>query len=107
MDYTSQWNRNRVHWLYELARSERIGSSAVRVGLLFATFLQPGEREEVRPKFQWIAKNAQMSQQTLATALKELEDSGMLKVQRFGPKGNAYSLPFDGFSEWESAYSKN
>lgn len=103
MDYVEIWNRNRVAWLYELARCEEIGASAVRVGLLFATFLQPEEREEVRPRYDWLVKNARMSRQTLTTAIKELEGAGFLKVERFPAEGNLYSMPFTGDAVWKRA----
>lgn len=101
MDYKDVWNRNRVDWLYELARCGEVGASAVRLGLLFATFLQAEDREEVRPKFSWLAEHAHMSLGTLATAVKELEEAGFICVRRFRAESNHYSLAFDGYEPWK------
>lgn len=103
MDYAERWNRNRVEWLYQLARTEEVGPSAVRVGLLFATFLQPEEREEVRPSFEWLVKNAHMSRQTLSTSIRELEEAGFLDVTRHHAESTHYSMPFTGDEEWRRA----
>lgn len=110
MEYAELWNRNRVDWLYRLARSERLGSNAVRVGLLFGTFLQPEEREEVRPSYEWLMENARLKHRaTLAKALRELEAAGFIRIARFHRYRSTYSMPFDGESIWrpESLSSKN
>jgi len=100
MDYATLWNRNRVEWLYQLARCPQIGAPAVRVGLLFGTFFQAEEREELRPGYNWLMKNAHMSRPTLAKALKELESAGFLVVFRIHRYRSTYSLPFDGEAAW-------
>lgn len=110
MDYAEQWNRNRVDWLYRLARAENLGSNAVRVGLLFGTFLQPEEREEVRPGYDWLMKNARLrGRATLAKALAELETAGYIVIHRMHRYRSAYSMPFDGNGPWhpETLSSKN
>lgn len=99
-DYVATWNRNRVSWLYALARSEKLGAAAVRVGLLFGTFLQADERESVKPSYDWLCDNAHMSRATLAKAIKELKAAGFLDVTTYHAEGNHYSMPFDGESEW-------
>ncbi len=106
MDYADQWNRNRVDWLYQMARSPDLGPQAVRVGLLFATFLQPEEREEVRPGYDWLMKNARMSRATLAKAIKELESAGYITVTRFHRYRSTYSMAFDGDECWKPLSSK-
>lgn len=100
MDYDEQWNSNRVNWLYQLARSPDLGAGAVRVGLLFATFLQPTRREEVRPGHDWLMEHAQMSRATLQKALKELETAGFLTVDRWHRYRSAYGMPFTGDAPW-------
>jgi hypothetical protein len=101
MDYEDVYNRNRVTWLYEAARSPKLSAPAVRVGLLFATFMNAGKgRERVRPKYEWLMGNAHMSRGTLAKALKELEDAGFLMIERYRRQCSYYSLPFDGEALW-------
>lgn len=99
MDYADQWKQNRVDWLYELARCPEIGASAVRVGLLFGTFFQ-ADREELRPSYVWLTKNAHMSRTTLARALVELEDAGFLLITRFHAESQVYAMPFEGDAKW-------
>lgn len=101
--YVKTWNENRVDWLYQLARCEEISPSAVRLGLLFATFLQAEKREEVRPNFNWLVKNAHMSRGTVAKAMEELEAAGFIKVRRFHAESNHYSMTFDGNAVWKRA----
>jgi len=101
MDYIDLWNRNRVDWLYQLARCGEVGASAVRVGLLFATFLQPEDREEVHPKYSWLVEHAHMSRETLTTAIRDLEEAGFLEVTRYHAEGNHYRMPFTGEAEWK------
>ena len=105
MNYNDQWNRNRVEWLYQLARSPHVGPQAVRVGLLFATFLQPGEREEVRPGYDWLTKNARMSRATLSKAISELEAAGFIRVDRWHRLRSAYGMAFDGTAPWQAPKS--
>lgn len=101
MDYADIWNRNRVDWLYRLARAENLGSNAVRVGLLFGTFLQPEEREEVRPSYEWLMANARLKHRsTLAKALRELEAAGFICIHRLHRYRSTYSMPFDGDAVW-------
>lgn len=100
MDYAEIWSRNRVEWLYRLARSPRIGSSAVRVGLLLGTFFQSEEREELRPGYDWLQENAHISRATLSKAILELESAGFLVVHRIHRYRSTYSLPFDGEAVW-------
>jgi len=99
-DYVAQWHKNRVDWLYELARCDEVGSAAVRVGLLFATFLQPDTRERVRPRYEWLCENAHMSRGTLANAIKELKKAGFLTVETYHAEGSFYSMPFTGDEVW-------
>jgi DNA-binding transcriptional ArsR family regulator len=101
MDYEAIYSRNRVTWLYEAARSPKLSASAVRVGLVFATFMNPSTgRERVRPKYEWLMKAAHMSRATLAKSLKELEDAGFIEVVRYRRSGNYYTMPFDGTALW-------
>ena len=101
-DYVKIWNKNRVEWLYSLARSEKLGPAAVRVGLLFGTFLLPDKREEVHPSYEWICENAHMSRGTLAKAIKELKAAGFLLVTTYHADSSYYRMPFDGEKEWPS-----
>lgn len=102
MDYAALYNQNRVSWLYAAARSPELGHAAVRVGLLFATFFVPEEREEVSPSYEWIMENARIkNRSTLAKALKELEDAGFLKIYRMHRYRNHYSMPFTGEEIWK------
>jgi biotin operon repressor len=101
MDYDETYNRNRVTWLYEAARSPELSATAVRVGLLFATFLNPSMgRERVRPSYEWLMANARMSRATLWKSIKELEAAGFIKVVRYRRHANFYSMPFDGDAIW-------
>lgn len=101
MDYDKQFNENRVDWLYTVARSKDVGAVAVRVALLFGTFLQPDTRETVRPSYEWIMTEAKIKgRSTLSKALKELEDAGLLVVEREHRYRNTYSFPFDGEKRW-------
>lgn len=99
-DYVATWNRNRVDWLYSLARSKKLGAPAVRVGLLFGTFLQPDTRETVHPSYDWLCQNAYISRGTLSKALKELKSAGFLAVDTYHAEGSYYSMPFDGDAVW-------
>ena len=99
MDYVDQWNRNRVEWLYQLPRSG-VSSAAVHVGLLFATFFQPEEREILKPGYDWIMKAAGMCRGTVAKALAELEREGFLEIDRMHRYRNEYRMPFDGDDPW-------
>lgn len=101
MDYAARYNENRVTWLYEAARSPKLGAEAVRVGLLFATFCQPDDREEVSPSYEWIMEKARIKgRSTLSKALKELEASGFIRIERIHRYRNHYSMPFDGEKAW-------
>ena len=101
MEYAEIYNRNRVAYLYALARSENLDAVAVRVALLFATFMQPEDREEVRPRYEWLMANANIkSRTTLSKALKQLEAHGFLVVRRYHAHSSWYSLPFDGEGPW-------
>lgn len=99
MTYAEIYNRNRIKWLYEIARSD-VSAKAVKVGLLFATFLQPEDREEVRPGYAWIMRNARVSRGTLARCIKELEEKGYLHVHRIDSYRSWYAMPFEGETEW-------
>lgn len=99
MGYAERFSANRVQWLYEVARSPELSSDAVRVGLLFATFVQPG-REEVGPSYEWIMQNAHISRKTVAKALRALERAGYLDIHRTHRYRNRYSLPFDEEGNW-------
>ncbi|WP_336057343.1 helix-turn-helix domain-containing protein [Nitratireductor sp. CH_MIT9313-5] len=98
--YVKTWNENRVDWLYQIARCAEVSPSAVRLGLLFATFLQPDEREEVHPSYKWLVENAHMSRGTIAKALNELEEAGFIRTRRYHAEGTHYSMPFDGNGKW-------
>lgn len=101
MDYAERYNRNRVEYLYRLAREPRLSAVAVRVGLLFATFTNADDREEVRPKYDWLMSAAHIrSRTTLSKALKELETEGYLETRKYVGFATFYSLPFDGDEEW-------
>lgn len=100
MAYAEIWSRNRVQWLYQLARCPDVGAPAVRVGLIFGTFFQAEDREELRPGYEWLMKNAHMSRGTLSKALKELESAGFLVSRKYHRYRSTYSLPFDGESLW-------
>src|SRR5690242_1630140 len=102
MDYIEVYSRNRVSWLYAAARCDKLGSNAVRVGLLFATFCQPLEREEVSPAYEWIMANAHIkSRSTLSAALLELERAGFLFITRYHRERSRYSMPFNGDELWK------
>lgn len=91
-----------MEWLYQLPRRKGLSASAVRVGLLFGTFLQSDDREEVSPGYDWIMTNAHLSSRTtVSKALAELEKDGMLCVERTHRYRNHYHLPFDGEEEWK------
>ena len=102
MNYNDQYNWNRVEWLYQLARSKKLDATAVRVGLLFATFLNAEDRETVRPSYEWIMENARIrSRTTLSRALKALEDEGFLVIARMRRYRSEYSMPFDCEAHWK------
>lgn len=106
MDYAATYNRNRVTWLYEVARSPKLGANAVRIGLLFATFFQPEDREELKPSYEWIMGAAHIkSRSTVARALKELEDAGFLEIERYHRYQSHYWMPFDGEALWSPPLS--
>ena len=106
MDYEATYNRNRVTWLYAAARSKELSASAVRVGLLFATFFNAGtEREELNPSYEWIAETAHMSRATLAKSLFELEKAGFLTIYRIHRYRNQYAMPFTGDEVWKGPKS--
>lgn len=107
MNYVEQWNRNRVDWLYRLAREPALSAYAVRLGLLFATFLQPEEREEVRPSYDWLMANGQMSRATLSKAIGELEANGYILVERIHRYRNTYTMAFNGDGPWQPLSSKS
>lgn len=98
----SIYSRNRVQWLYELARCVAVGPAAVRVGLLFGTFFQEtDERETLNPSYDWIMQQTGLSRATVAKALRELEEHGFLDITRYSQMRNRYSFPFDGESAWK------
>lgn len=102
MDYNEIYKRNRIEWMYQAARSPKLSATAVRVGLLFATFVQPEIRETLNPGYKWIMENARIkSRPTLTSALVELEDAGFLKIERFASYRSHYSMPFTGDELWE------
>ena len=101
MDYAEIYKHNRITWLYEAARSNRLTAVDVRVGLLFATFVQPESREEVSPSYEWLMQNAGIgSRSTLAKSIRNLEKAGFLDVRRFHRYRSHYSMPFDGEKIW-------
>lgn len=106
MDYNEIFNRNRIEWLYQAARSPKLSASAVRVGLLFATFVQPESRELLTPGYRWIMDNAHISKATLSKALKELEFEGFLTIERVASYRSHYSLPFNGDAVWKGPVQK-
>lgn len=106
MDYSATYNRNRVTWLYEAARSPKLSASAVRVGLLFATFFNADTRETVNPSYEWLMENAHMSRATLAKALKELEAAGFIQIHRLHRYRSQYEMPFNGDEPWKPLSSK-
>ncbi len=106
MDYIETYSRNRVAWLYAVARCKQLGPNAVRVGLLFATFLQPLEREVVSPSYEWMMANAHIkSRSTLHAALVELEKAGFLFITRYHRYRSQYSMPFNGDELWNAPLS--
>lgn len=108
MDYCDVYNRNRVSWLYAAARSDKLSSNAVRVGLLFATFCQPLDREIVSPSYEWIMEHARLgSRSTLSAALIELEKAGFLRIERYHRYRSHYSMPFDGDADWKPLSTEN
>jgi hypothetical protein len=100
MDYKETYSRNRVSWLYAIARSE-ISPSAVKLGLLFATFVLPEEREEVSPSYDWIVEKSHLSRATVARCLVELEKGGYLGRVIYPGHRVSYHLPFTGDAVWE------
>lgn len=105
-NYAATYNRNRVTWLYEVARSPDLSHVAVRVGLLFATFMQAESREEVKPSYEWIMKTARIKgRSTVSRALKELEGAGFLEIERFHRFKSHYAMPFDGDAIWSPTLS--
>lgn len=102
MEYEEQFNWNRVDWLYALARSEELNATAVRVGLLFGTFFQAYEREELSPSYEWIMEKARIkSRSTLSRALKDLEKAGFLHIERMHRYRSIYTFPFNGDERWK------
>lgn len=100
MDYAETYSRNRVHWLYSIARSN-VSPAAVKLGLLFATFMIAEDREEVSPSYDWIMEQAKLSRATVARCLMELEEKGYLETVKFKGHRTAYALPFTGDAVWE------
>lgn len=105
VDYSEIYNRNRIEWMYQAARSPKLGATAVRVGLLFATFVQPETRETLNPGYKWVMENAHIkSRETMANALHELEDAGFLEIKRYTSYRSHYKMPFDGNEIWDHQY---
>lgn len=105
-NYAAIYNRNRVTWLYEVARSPKLNANAVRVGLLFATFVQAESREALKPSYEWIMRTAHIkSRSTVSRALKELEDAGFLEIERYHRFQSHYWMPFDGDALWSPPLS--
>lgn len=103
--YAIQFWKNRNHWLYELARDIRLKPVSVRIGLLFGTFFGP-DRDYLMPGYGWLMENGHIkSRTTLAQALRELEVTGYLVMERNWHHRNGYRLPFDGESEWTKSQS--
>jgi hypothetical protein len=101
MDYKDQYNWNRVEWMYQLARAERLDAVAVRVGLIFATFMVAEDRETVSPSYEWVMSQARIkSRTTLSKALSTLEREGFLIIDRMHRYRNRYELPFTGDAGW-------
>lgn len=106
MDYAERYNRNRVSWLYALARSEKVSANAVRVGLLFATFFNVDEREILKPSYTWLMNASHIKSRTsLSRALRELEAAGFLEIDRMHRYNNQYRMPFDGETVWTEPLS--
>ena len=98
--YAEVFNANRVSWLYQIARSD-VSPAAVKVGLLFATFVNPESREEVRPSYAWIMESSKLARATVARCLDELVNEGFLEIIRYAGFRSAYALPFTGDHEWK------
>jgi len=93
------WNRNDL--LYKAARDPDLSATAFRVVALFATFVSPGERETLRPSYEWIMGQIGLgNRRTLARALKNAESKGYLVIWRNQRMPSTYSMPFDGRGKW-------
>ena len=104
--YPKQFWTNRNHWLFMLARDEKLSANAVRVGLLFGTFFKPDTAgkngEALKPGYDWLMRSACLgSRTTLSKALRELEDNGFLLAEKRFHANTVYRLPFDGEGEWK------
>ena len=102
----STYARNRVQWLYELARCQEIDSNAVRVGLVIGTFLNE-DRVEIRPGYGWLMKTCRIrSRTTLSKALKALKAQGFLEIDNFGGDQRLlFAFPFDGEKPWSRKWT--
>lgn len=97
--YAEIFSRNRTNWFYQIARSD-VSPSAVKVGLLFATFVNAERREEVQPSYAWIAATAKLSKPTIGRCIAELIEAGFLDVVKEDGFRGRYALPFTGDAEW-------
>ncbi len=103
--YAETFNANRVRWFYEIARSD-VSPAAVKVGLLFATFVNAESREEVQPSYAWIAAAAKLSKPTVGRCIAELIKAGYLDVVKEAGFRGCYALPFSGDADWLKPASK-
>jgi len=97
--YAEIFNANRVTWLYQIARSD-VSPSAVKIALLFATFVVPESREDVSPSYSWIAKTSKLTRPTVGRCVQELVAAGYLDVTAAEGWKSCYSMPFTGEAEW-------
>lgn len=98
--YAETFSANRVDWLYRIARSD-VSPAAVKVGLLFATFVMAERREELSPSYAWICENAKLSRPTVGRCIEELIAAGFLEVLKEDGRRSRYALPFDGDAAWK------
>ena len=99
-DKTFFWNRNDL--LYRAARDTRITPRTLRVIVLFATFVSPGDREMLSPSYEWIMKTIGIgNRRTLSDCLKQAQKFGYLRVIRKQRMPSTYMMPFDGLEVWK------
>lgn len=97
--YAETFNANRVRWFYEIARSD-VSPAAVKVGLLFATFVNAESREEVSPSYAWVCATAKLSRPTVGRCVDELVRAGFLDVVKYPGHRLCFALPFSGEGDW-------
>lgn len=103
--YADVFNANRVRWFYEIARSD-VSPAAVKVGLLFATFVNAESREEVSPSYAWICSASKLSRPTVGRCVDELVRAGFLDVIKYPGHRLCFALPFCGEVEWSKPVPK-